>query len=796
MKNAKIFPLYIGTFLVSLSTLLIEISLTRIFSVTIWYHFAFMVISIALLGFGASGAFLTVFRGMLKRDTNKVTALLALTFSVTSVITLIIISRIPLDPFQMADDPVHAVKLFAYYLILTIPFFMSGLCLSFLLSKMPHKVANFYFFSLTGSGIGCFSVIFIIPLFSNAGAVMFAAMALLIAALFFCSNVSRKLNVLLLAMIPLLCFATVYSPSLFEFKVPDSKALSDFYNSGLRPILTKWNAYSRIDVFEPSRAIYAPGLSTKYPLRSVPSQMMMFIDADAVAPITAIKKESADLDFLSYIPSSIAYQFKRHSKVCIVGAGGGFDVLTALSAGDAAHVTAVEINSDIGAIVNDHLSEFAGNIYSLPKVSLQNCEGRSFIRNSSDVFDIIQISLVDTWAAASTGAYSLAENYLYTTEAFADYIDHLSPDGIFTVTRWLLVPPKECLRLAALAMSSLEDMGIPNPANHIVFVGSGRVAVLLLKKSAFKHTEVKDIQALCEKYDFNILYAPWMTGNNIFHQFINLKDRREFYKEYPLNVEPPSDDNPFYFHYYTWDKINLFKSRDLLCIYRHDISYLVLLAVLLQAVFLSAVFILGPLFLAKRERISQCPSRYSFLVYFACLGVGFMFVEVTLIQKFILFLGHPVYSLSVVLSSLLIFAGIGSLSTIKFKQDFAKKSVMVVLGSLVTLVLVYSFLLTELSYIFLGWSLTSRFAISIFLLAPLGFLMGMPFPIGIRIADKVDPKLIPWSWGVNGCLSVVSSVLSVIIALSFGFSLVLKCAAIVYLVAMLAIQRKSLSFSA
>jgi hypothetical protein len=660
---------------------------------------------------------------------------------------------------------------------------------------MPQKVGNFYFFSLLGSGVGCFLVIFVIPIFSNAGAVMFAALVLLIAALFFGSNVSRKLNVLLVVMIPFLSFATVYSRSFFEFKVPDSKALSDFYSSGFRPILTKWNAYSRIDVYEPSAAIYAPGLSPKYPLRSVPPQMMMFIDADAVAPITEIKKETGNLEFLNYIPSSMAYQLKRNSRVCIVGAGGGFDVLTALSTGNAAHVTAVEINSDIGIIVKDHLSEFAGNIYSLPNVSLKNYEGRSFIRNSREVFDIIQISLVDTWAAASTGAYSLAENYLYTTEAFTDYMNHLSPDGVFTVTRWLLVPPKECLRLAALAISSLENIGIPNPANNIVFIGSGRVAVLLLKKSEFIRTEVKDIQELCQEYGFDVLYAPGLTGNNIFHQFINTTDRRHFYELYPLNIEPPSDDNPFYFHYYTWDKINLSKARNLFSIYRHDTSYLVLLAVLLQAVFLSAVFIIGPLLVARKAKISRSSARYRFLVYFACLGVGFMFIEVTLIQKFILFLGHPVYSLSVVLSSLLVFAGMGSLCTVKFRQDYAKKLV-IVLGGLVALVLVYSFLLTRLSYIFLGWSLTSRFAISILLLAPLGFLMGMPFPIGIRIADNVDPKLVPWSWGVNGCLSVVSSVLSVIIALSFGFSLVLKCAAIVYLVAMLAIQRESLSLPA
>ena len=783
------FPLYIGIFLVSLSTLLIEISLTRIFSVTIWYHFAFMVISIALLGFGASGSFLTVFRQIVNKDTNKVTALLAFLFAMTCIISLIIISRITLDPFQMAEHPVHIAKLFAYYLILIVPFFMSGLCISFLLSKMPHRVGTFYFFSLLGSGMGCLSVIFVIPLFSNAGAIIFAALVLLVAALFFNSNRSMKVSVSLLPVIAILIIVLINARSLFEFKVADSKALSDFQSAGLKPALTKWNAFSRIDVFKPSNAIYAPGLSSKYPLTSIPPQMMMFIDADAITPITEIKKDASSLDFVNYLPSSMAYHLRPRSRACVVGAGGGYDVLTALSAGAAELVTAVEINADIGSIVKDEFKEFAGNIYSLQAVDLQIEEGRSFVRNSSETFDVIQISLVDTCAAASSGAYSLAENYLYTTEAFTDYMNHLAPNGIFTVTRWLLTPPKECLRLASLALASLEKIGAPNPQNNIVFVGSGRVAVLLLKRSEFSQAEVKEIQRLCEKYGFNLLYAPRIAGDNIFHKFIHLKNRNVFYSIYPLNVEPPTDDKPFYFHYYTWDKIRFSKSQDLLAIYRHDISYLILIVVLVMALFLSAVFIVAPLAMVKKAGISKCPLCYRFMLYFACLGMGFMFIEVTLIQKFILFLGHPVYSLSVVLSSLLVFAGLGSLYTVRFSHGAVTRKLSVILGSLVTLVLIYSYVLTKLSYLFLGWDLTARFAVSALLLAPLGFLMGMPFPIGIRLADGTDTKLVPWSWAVNGCLSVVSSVLSVIIALSFGFSVVLRCAAVVYLLAMLVMQR-------
>jgi len=748
-----------------------------------------------LLGFGASGSFLTVFRQIVNKDTNKVTALLAFLFAMTIIISLIIINQITLDPFQMAEHPVHIAKLFIYYLILIVPFFMSGLCISFLLSKMPHRVGIFYFFSLLGSGMGCFSAIFVIPLFSNAGAIIFAALVLLVAALFFNSNRSRKISVALLPVIAMLFFVLINARSLFEFKVPDSKALSDFQSAGLKPALTRWNAFSRIDVFKPTNAIYAPGLSSKYPLNSIPPQMMMFIDADAITPITEIKKDASSLDFVNYLPSSVAYKLRPRSRVCIIGAGGGFDVLTALSASDPELVTAVEINADIGSIIEDEFKEFSGDIFSLEGVNLQIEEGRSFIRNSTETFDVIQISLVDTCAAASTGAYSLAENYLYTTEAFMDYMNHLAPDGIFTVTRWLLTPPKECLRLASLALATLESIGAPNPQNNMVFVASGRVAVLLLKRSEFTQAEVKEIQKICQQYGFGLLYAPRISGDNIFYKLIHSKHKDVFYALYPLNIEPPTDDKPFYFHYYTWDKIHLSESRDLLSIYRHDISYMILIVVLVQALLMSAVFILGPLGMAKKAGISKCPLRYRFMLYFACLGMGFMFIEVTLIQKFILFLGHPVYSFSVVLSSLLVFAGLGSLYTTRFCQGAVTSKLSIIIGSLVALVLIYSFVLTKLSYFFLGWDLTARFAVSALLLAPLGFLMGMPFPIGIRLADSTDTKLVPWSWAVNGCLSVVSSVLSVIIALSFGFSVVLRCAAVVYLLAMLAMQRGPRLFS-
>jgi hypothetical protein len=787
-------PLYIGVFIISLSTLMIEISLTRIFSVMIWHHFAFMVISIAMLGFGASGSFLTIFRISRKWDVNRVCMLLSCLFSIGAVIALVIVGSISFDPFQLLDEPINILKMVCIYALFVVPFFLSGLCVSFLLFSVPEKAGQIYFCSLSGSGIGCFMTVYAISLLSNAGAIMFAVFASLVAALIFNAKKS-KIGAVVLVGLSLLCIPFVTaSESLFHMRPAGSKSMSEFRNAGLKPKITDWNAFSRIDVFEPTNAIYAPGLSAGYPAHKIPRQMMVFIDADANTPITEIKGKKAELDFFKHIPSSLAYQLKEDANVCIIGAGGGFDVLTALATDSPKKITAVELNGDIVDIVAKRVNVFAGNIYNRSNVRVEHAEGRSFIRNYEGVFDIIQISLVDTWAAASRGAYSLAENYLYTTEAFTDYLNRLSTDGILTFTRWLLIPPKECLRLAAIAVSSLEKMGIENPERNIVFVGSGRIAVLLLKKIPFTRSELEKIQAICKRNKFQIIYGPGFARNNVFSKFLLCEKKNAFYAAYPLNIEPPTDDKPFYFHYYTWDKIRFSNFSELFSWYKEDVSYLILVVLLAQAVIFSSFLILVPLLFVRRTKSLRDRRSSPLLLYFACLGLGFIFIEVTLVQKFILFLGHPVYSLSVVISSLLIFAGLGSYLTSRITIGIGfRKSLTAVLISIAGFVLIYSYVLPKLSYAFLGSSLVQRVVISILFLAPLGLIMGMPFPMGLRIASGVNSRLVPWAWGVNGCMSVIGSIMSVMIAMSFGFSVVLQFAAVTYLFAFLIIFQQFLT---
>ncbi|MBU1925177.1 MAG: hypothetical protein KKB82_04570 [Candidatus Omnitrophica bacterium] len=781
----------VGIFLICAAILIFEIALIRIFSVTIWYHFAFMVISIAMFGFGSSGAFLAVFRKLLTRDSSKFASTAAILCALSLMASLALICRLKLDPFQIINNPKNLLNLAVYYVVFSVPFFLGGLCIAFLFSKLPEYAGKLYFFNLFGAGCGCYLAILLIPLFSSAGAVIFSSLLVSVAALFFRQNHSRKFIGIVSAIMILQAALLFSAKDIFDFKIADSKAFSQAKEQlKIKPDFTRWNVFSRLDVLKDTGMFYAPGLSDKYPLKKLPEQAFIYIDADAIATVTANKKGGENELLFKYIPSSLAYHLKANPKVCIIGAGGGFDVLTALSVSRPKHIFAVEINPDISKIVNENFGEFSGDIFKRPGVTLVNAEGRSFIRNCRDTeFDIIQLSLVDTWAAASSGAYGLAENYLYTQEAFVDYINHLSDTGILTVTRWLLVPPKESLRLASLAFSSLEKLGVANPENNIVFIYSKRVAVLLLKKTPFLVEEIKTIEQLCADYGWGVLYAPHAGGKNIFYKFINYKDKQYFYDKYPFNIEPTTDDQPFYFHYYSWKNMNISKIWRIFSIDRNNISYLILLFLLIQALFLSLVFIAGPLILFKGAEHKTVLARRSLLFYFACLGMGFMFVEVVLIQKFILFLGHPVYSLSVVLSSLLIFAGLGSLFSAKADIDVSYRRVKIVLFLLIVLLFVYVPLLPRLSYVFLGQHILKKFVISILLIAPAGFLMGMPFPLGIRLAGRIESRLIPWLWAVNGCFSVISSILSIIVAMSFGFSNVLKLAAVFYMVAVMSINR-------
>lgn len=767
---------HLCVFAVSIAMLMLQISFTRILSVAQWYHFAFLVISIALFGIGAAGTFLSVFPSLLERELTELLQFLTFIFSLSIILCFLLANIIPFDPFRITWDSMQLVYIMVYYMLLAIPFFFSGMIMTLALSRMKD-VGRIYFSSLMGSGVGS---ILVIPL-SVLGAKAIGLSALIAALSLAGFSKRRRLSMVWLV---LLCAAILYFPQIHISPYKTLNIALSYPDSQL--LTTQWNAHSRIDVIDSPLVRYAPGLSLMY-RGNIPDQLGITVDGDQLTAITRWDGNYSSIAFVEYLPTSLPFHLNGGSTL-ILGAGGGLDVLTALYF-NATPVTAVESNRLVADIMKKEYRDFSGGLYDRSSVEIS--DSRSFARRSRDKYDTILLTLTDS-TPASTGIYALTENYVYTVEAFQDYYDHLSENGTLSITRYVLPPPRESLRIASLAVESMENRGVEHPERHMAVIRSWGTITVIIKKSEFTAEDIATIKEFSNERNFDLVYLPGIAPRetNLFNRFpepyyyqnINmmLGDRERFYEDYLFEVSPVTDERPFFFHFFKLEKIvPTYESMGHKWQPIVEGGYLIPI-IFLQALVLSLAFILLPL-----RRIGKYPGKKGILVYFMSLGTGFIFVEITLIQKFILFLGHPVYAVSAVLFSLLLFAGLGS-----FVSETLKSPARVILV-LSPMIILYLLVLPEIFNMFLGMGMTARYLISLITIAPLGFLMGMPFPLGLRITRTINPELIPWAWAVNGCASVLGSILVIMIALSWGFSSVLVLASAAYLAGMVFIYPSS-----
>jgi hypothetical protein len=570
-------------------------------------------------------------------------------------------------------------------------------------------------------------------------------------------------------------------------RVPASsaKALHRFLDRSRFPeaklVETRTNAISRVDVVEKSATV-SWLQNPNIPLPQA-EQVLFIIDGDAATPVVKLGDQPSKLDFLDFTLSSAASQTWRPERVLIVGAGGGVDVAIAHRNG-AKQIDAVEVNEDITDLVTKRYAEFSGGLFQRPGISLHMDEGRHFVRHQKETYDLIQLSLVDTWAGSAAGAYSLAESYLYTVEAFSDYIERLNPNGVLTVTRWLWNPPRETLKLFIVATEALRSHGIKNPEKHLAVLGLGPFGNLLVKRKPFDTDELLELARVAQRRGFGVVYAPLGTHGTVFHDFSAAKDKGDFYSSYLYDVRPATDDSPFFFQFGRWRDANPLGSgwRDNNLVLS---GRLVLLAVLLQALLFSAVLLSLPLWVGRSRKTKRdTPHVLPSMSYFVLIGLAFMFIEMSLIQKFTLFIGHPVYSVAFVLATLLISAGMGSASAPRIK--FLQSNSWALFVTIVALLVLYSLALPVFFEWTLGYSLPLRMALGVALLMPLGFFMGIPFPLALSRLSKVsDKRLIGLSWAANGCGSVVGPILATIIAMDFGLKTVLLAAGCFYAAALL-----------
>jgi spermidine synthase len=763
--------LLLGLALTSFAALLLELGLTRLFSVVLFYHFAFLAISIALLGLGTGGVFAYLLKGRLAAvDTAALASRLCVMNAMAVVVVLEVVLHVPVS---LDVSWKNFLRLTLMYLVSAVPFFFTGLLFSVVFAREANRIPRLYGADLCGGALACLAIVPLLNWLGGPNAILVSGIALAVAASVWSNSRKMRRNAVLvgLALAAVILanhsgrwIDVVYAKGMFR----DPKWVE----------FARWNAISRVEVDQQGWA------------RAV------VIDADASTYIM-----NADLSHwqgtvwehnLMAAPPALANVLRPHGEFAIIGPGGGVDVLRAVANGSPS-ITGIEINPIIATtIMRERYADYSLHLYQRPEVHIHVGDGRSFLRSSPQRFDVVQMTLVDTWASTAAGAFALSENSLYTVEAFEEYFQHLKPDGMIAITRWEFQHPREALRVVSVAMEALHRLGVADPAKHFIVASQGDLdadgipVVVLAKKTPFTPAEEAAIDQHLDRYsELDSLYMPSQPEKNAFSDLISSNNPYAFASGYAYNVAPVTDNAPFFFFTLKPGQILGEKSLQSGIDWKVNLGVLVLLLVLVISICAVLAFLIFPLAMKGGERRQSALP----LLYFVAVGLGYILVEIAFIQRFVLFLGHPTYALTVVIFLLLLSSGAGSL----FSRIWLSRAEMGWMPlALVTVTLVtYVFFLPSRLAGMVGLPFGYRLLISGVLLIPLGFVMGMPFPTGLRALAALSAPASPdssdnaveWAWAMNAAASVLGSVLAMVIAIQFGLTVTLACGAAAYVLA-------------
>lgn len=775
--------------LIGIATLLFEILLTRIFSVTMWYHFAFVAISLALFGIAVSGVALTVFHHFFQRfDSHRILGIAAAGFGLAMPAAFLADLHIPFIPFDFEPKPLDLMQIkafalfFAKFVVLSIPFFFSGLTIALAFARFSTRINRIYFADLTGAGLGCALAVPVLLAMSGPSAVIAAgSLPLIGATLFFLQgSLRRHATIALTSAIALIAIAVV-NERLSFIRVERVKSYEwNVAQRRERPKLyERWHPVSRV-VVHPPQYSYSPipwFYSEALP-EGIPTNLLEVTnDAGArtfIYPSSAVGQQHIFRGDLS----DLVYSMTDRPKMLAIGVGGGKDIVSALAFG-ARSAAGVELNPLMIDVVQNVFGDFSGRPYNDPRVRIFIDEGRNFIASRNEQYDVIKISVTDTWAASAIGAYALSENYLYTEEAVRDYLTHLTPGGYLSITRWY---PTESYRLISLISHALRTYGYGDPASRVLMARNRANMTVIVKKEPFSTAEVARFVDRVDEGQLKIVRAPGFedresrASHDVVHRYLlNRADITSLEGQLPFTVTPPTDDRPFFFNFKTGKDPATAHLRQL----SRAMSLLRGLAWI--AVLMIALFIIGPYLMVRRKSWTRDIPSLGANLYFVALGIGYLLVEVPLLQRLILFLGHPIYSMSVVLFSFLVSSGIGSLLSTHIVDRPRRATAAAALAGLVVAASVPA--LPPMLNALIGLPIAARIAIAIAVVFPIGFLMGIPFPYGIR-RMRTDGRT-AWAWALNGAASVAAPILAMIISVGFGFSAALFVGAIAYEVAAL-----------
>jgi len=753
---------YFAIFVLASATLAYQILITRFFSVMLYYHFAFAAVSLAMLGL-TRGA-MEVYNKPERYAPERVGAEFARHaswFAITGVGAMIAFLCVPL--VVPANDVMLVLALAAIAFIR--PFTESGVCITLLLTRLPYGGGRLYAADLAGAALGCLGVIFLLLVIDPVSA-MLGIGALAAGAGWILVRGSGDIRNLRLsgAVALTLAAAAVLHTGL---ELSGNSHLGVVWAKGVPQtgtLFERWNTYSRVRVTALGETAPIGWGFAHTPTIKI-DQNRLDIDADAA---TVITRFDGDLGKLSYLKDDVinaAYLVQPPADVAVVGVGGGRDILSGMFFG-ARHIRGIEINPAIFEVLTDKFADFSGHLDRQPGVSLVNAEARSYINHSSDRYDLVQISLIDTWAATAAGGLTLTENRLYTVEAWGDFYRALKPGGLLSVSRWY--DPNghrgEFYRLVAIAASALQHQGVPAAelADHVIALNVGNIVTVITRPDAFTQVQWQAARSRLQAEGFKILMGPDVAFDAVTSTLMSGKADAAYFASLPENITPSTDDNPFFF--YT-ARLADFASSHSPVLSKNNAAVTMTMLLIVMSLLACAYYIVTPFVrLAKRMPLSTLTPP---VAYFCAIGMAFMLIEISQMQRLMVFLGHPVYGLAVVLFTILLFGGIGS--TTVGAQDPRPGAVIARLAALLT-TLIAAGLLTPLLTTWTRSEATDmRILVSVLLLAPPAFCMGMMLPLGLSIRRR-HAELLPFFWSANGITSMVASVLGMALSIEFGIN--------------------------
>lgn len=790
----------IAVALVSGAALAYEILLMRLFSIIQWHHFAYMIISLALLGYGVSGVFLALMREWMAGKFERLFPAAILIFGIAGPCCFWLAQRLPFNPAELFWAPIQIVYLFILYILLALPFFFAASAVGLALYQFREQVADIYAFDLLGAGLGGLIVLGLLFWVTPEYALVVLALIAIASVIpFYLTSMSSNRDGL-----PV-CFGAIavlllMPADLQKLNISPYKELQQMLRIPGTRIIDRFSSpIAYVDIAESSITPlrHAPGLSLNADVQ-LPEQLAVFSDAGNMSALTRFDGDTRTIGYLDQTTSALPFHLIKPEHLLILGAGTGTDLLQARFF-DVKAIDAVELNGQLIRYINEKQNSFSGNIFSGDNVKVHIGEARGFVRSSGQHFDMIQLALLDAFGASSAGLYALNENYLYTVEALQDYLQHLNPQGYLAITRWVKMPPRDTLKLFATAVEALESNNNPHPEKQLILIRGWQTSTLLVKNGEVTQKEIDTLKKFCEDRSFDIDYYPGVTvaETNRFNiltepyyyqgaRALLSSNRLAYLDRYKFDIRPATDDQPYFFKFFKWSTlpeiVSLYGKGGISLL---ESGYILLVAGALQATLAGALLIGLPLLVGKdKPGFKSHPiSSWRLLAFFFCLGLAFLFIEIAFIQKFILFLHHPVYSVAAVLSAFLISAGIGSYASRYFMA--MRYGYWYPIIGIAVIALLYVVFLKDLTGVLLHQPSWVNIVVSILLTTPLGFFMGMPFPLGLNRANELDPVLIPWAWGVNGFASVISVMLATLIAIHWGFNVLIVTAVMLYIAAAL-----------